>query len=302
MVATGSVDDIRGGLRWRRVEFDGDHDPTRAAVSQIDPNGTVEELRPGSGRPSRISVLTYDADAVARYVLETGRTPGSTCENRRSPRLSTRSPASESNDEKDVRLRPHQYRRTHPAALVPLPLAIFPTLLYVTIGLRQSGDRSLIMLGYCAFAILGTMMFQFGVGVATSRNEPWSIYVQTLPGRASERLAAMLISGVAFSATFCLPVIVTALGLVADNAHALTERRARRLCFIFGAVSLGLLGLALGYWLPASWSCGYREPRVLPALVSPAASSALSTTACWRRSTRIPTGAWMDPCMPPLSV
>ncbi|WP_218857093.1 ABC transporter ATP-binding protein [Leifsonia soli] len=75
VVATGSVDDIRGGLRWRRVEFDGDHDPTRAAVSQIDPNGTVEELRPGSGRPSRISVLTYDADAVARYVLETWSHP-----------------------------------------------------------------------------------------------------------------------------------------------------------------------------------------------------------------------------------
>lgn len=175
-----------------------------------------------------------------------------------------------------------------------LPLAIFPTLLYVTIGLRQSGDRSLIMLGYCAFAILGTMMFQFGVGVATSRNEPWSIYVQTLPGRASERLAAMLISGVAFSAAFCLPVIVT--GLASSHTTLTLSPNVVLVAFalIFGAVSLGLLGLALGYWLPARGAVAIANLVYFPlsfagGLFGPVNDGMLATIHPW-----IPTGAWMD--------
>ncbi len=68
-----------------------------------------------------------------------------------------------------------------------LPLAVFPTVLYIFLGLQQPGSTVLIYLGYCAFAILGTMMFQFGVGIAATRDDPWNTYTLTLPGREVAR-------------------------------------------------------------------------------------------------------------------
>ncbi|WP_052226253.1 beta/alpha barrel domain-containing protein [Microbacterium mangrovi] len=175
-----------------------------------------------------------------------------------------------------------------------LPLAIFPTLLYLFFGTRQEGDPILLVLGYCAFAILGTMMFQFGVGIASTRDDPWTGYTFTLPGAAWQRLGATLSTGGLFSLAFCIPVVVAA-GLTG----ALRPLPAQTIALVLGALCAGavvhgLLGLTLGYWLPArgalgianllSFALGY-----VGGMFGPVTEGIPGLLRPWT-----PTGAWID--------
>lgn len=175
-----------------------------------------------------------------------------------------------------------------------LPLAVFPTVLYLFLGLRQPGDTVLIYLGYCSFSILGTMMFQFGVGIAATRDDPWTTYTLTLPGRAWQRIAAILTSGALFSAAFCIPI--TAAGFVTGNLSPLSAPTVAAVlgALLLGAIVHGLFGLALGYWLPARGAAGITNLIYFPlsfigGLFGPVTTGLLGAKHPWT-----PTGAWMD--------
>jgi ABC-2 type transport system permease protein len=175
-----------------------------------------------------------------------------------------------------------------------LPLAIFPTLLYLFFGTRQDGDPLLIMLGYCAFAILGTMMFQFGVGIAATRDDPWTTYTFTLPGTAGQRLTATLITGAVFSFAFCVPVVGAA-----SITGALRPLPGATVVLILGALLVGagvhgLLGLALAYSLPARGALGIANIlsfalAYVGGLFGPVTEGIAGRIHPWT-----PTGAWID--------
>jgi ABC-2 type transport system permease protein len=179
-----------------------------------------------------------------------------------------------------------------PAFLVPL--AALPSILYLSFGLRQGGDAGLVLLGYCAFTILGTMLFQFGVGIATTRDDPWSSYLLTLPAAAWQRILAMLLVGLLFSTLFCLPLI--AIGLVdgAVRGFDLPTASGAVVALAAGGLVHGLFGLAMGYWLPARGAVAIANIVYFPlafvgGLFGGTPGGSLDAVRPW-----LSTGAWMD--------
>jgi ABC-2 type transport system permease protein len=105
-----------------------------------------------------------------------------------------------------------------------VPTLLFPALLFAFFGLTQSNVRAnVLMASFAAYAVLSVAFFQFGVGIASDRVDPWETYVRTLPAGAGVRFPARL-SGAEW----------------ARFAFAL----------LAGGIPLALLGIAVGYWVP----------------------------------------------------
>src|ERR1700759_957033 len=56
------------------------------------------------------------------------------------------------------------------------------------------------------FAVMSTNLFQYGVGVAAHRAEPWDPSLRTLPAGAFPRFTGRLLSGLAMMVFSVLPV------------------------------------------------------------------------------------------------
>lgn len=175
-----------------------------------------------------------------------------------------------------------------------LPMAIFPVLFYLTVGLRTEQPAAQTLFNYAAFAMLGTAMFQFGVGIAATRNDPWNVYLLSLPASARQRVLAQLLSGVAFATLFALPFAV--IGLLFGSFAGISAQSLALavLALGIGASVHGCLGLALGYWLPARGALPianliYFPLSFLGALFGPVDFGSLQPLHTWS-----PTGAWAD--------
>jgi ABC-2 type transport system permease protein len=142
--------------------------------------------------------------------------------------------------------------------LVRLPAFTAPTLglpliTYAIFGLPavrgDSDAAAAVYVGFAAFALLGIVMFQFGVGIAADRSSPWERYVRTLPSSDIERFVARLVVALGFGIASVLPVTLCAL---AATPLSLTATDWVRIAFSLtaGAIPLGLLGIMLGYLLP----------------------------------------------------
>lgn len=175
-----------------------------------------------------------------------------------------------------------------------LPMATFPVLFYLTVGLRTEQPAINTLYNYAAFAMLGTAMFQFGVGIAANRNDPWNAYLLSLPASPRQRIAAQLLAGIVFAALFALPFAVIGLLFGAFATATPTALLLGLLALIAGALVHGCLGLALGYWLPARGALPianliYFPLSFLGGLFGPVDFGSLQTLHTWS-----PTGAWSD--------
>ena len=129
-----------------------------------------------------------------------------------------------------------------------VPTLAFPALFFLLfVASRGDRDATLLLASFAGFAVLAVAFFQFGVGIASERESAWERFVRTLPLPVGVRLAARLVSGMAFG-------LATA-GLVAATAVASTDARltssrwaALGAALALGAVPFALLGIALGYW------------------------------------------------------
>ncbi|MEV0152916.1 ABC transporter permease [Micromonospora sp. NPDC050686] len=100
------------------------------------------------------------------------------------------------------------------------------------------------------FAVLSANVFQYGIGVAEDRDQPWNPYTRTLPAGPGPRLAGRILAGLALTYLAMLPVVVI--------AAVATAARVSPVQFLLGAVGVAavsvpftLLGLAIGYSLPS---------------------------------------------------
>jgi ABC-2 type transport system permease protein len=131
-----------------------------------------------------------------------------------------------------------------------LPTVAFPALLFLSFGTGgRAGRPAVAMAGFAAMAVLGVVLFQFGVGIAGERNTPWEAFLRVLPLPVRVRLLARVLSGVLFASVSCAGVI--------GSAFAVTSVRlgAGAWCALVGALLAGalpfaLLGTALGYLAP----------------------------------------------------
>lgn len=137
----------------------------------------------------------------------------------------------------------------YPTFLVPT--LVLPVAFFALVGLQQHGtDPAVLMAAFAAYAVLGVAFFQFGVGIALEREEPWEAYLRTLPVPVAARFAGRLASALVFAAAATVPVVALA---VATRPVSLAAGAWVRfgLVLLAGSVPLGLLGIALGYWVPA---------------------------------------------------
>jgi ABC-2 type transport system permease protein len=139
--------------------------------------------------------------------------------------------------------------------LIRLPMysvstVVFPTLLYLLFGLpyghSQEASR-LIMSSFCAYAVIGVTLFQFGVGIATDRNSPWEQYLRVLPVNALTRLSAQVTAALFFATGSVGVVIVAAaiFGHAAPDAALLLQLVPM---LLLGSIPFALLGITIGYW------------------------------------------------------
>lgn len=136
----------------------------------------------------------------------------------------------------------------YPAYAVPtlaLPAVFF---LFFAAGIHA--DATARMATFAGFAAIGVAFFQFGVGIAADREEPWEAYLRTLPASITVRLAGRLGSALVFAAASVAPVLTLA---AAARPISLSTLDWLRFLVVLGVggIPLGLLGIALGYWVPA---------------------------------------------------
>lgn len=127
-----------------------------------------------------------------------------------------------------------------------------PLVTYLIFGLPnvhgRPGTADGLLVGFAAFALLGIVMFQFGVGIAADRAAPWERFVRTLPATAAERFAARLLVALAFGVASLVPVCLCAALATPIDLDAGEWARVL-LALLLGSVPLGLLGIMLGYLL-----------------------------------------------------
>jgi ABC-2 type transport system permease protein len=131
-----------------------------------------------------------------------------------------------------------------------VPTLLFPALLYAFFGLTQSSARAnILMASFAAYAVLSVAFFQFGVGIASDRVDPWETFVRTLPVGAGVRFAARVVSALAFAIASAAVVVTLALAATPARLSGVEWGRFA-LALLAGGVPLALLGIAVGYWVP----------------------------------------------------
>jgi ABC-2 type transport system permease protein len=131
-----------------------------------------------------------------------------------------------------------------------VPTLAFPAVLLLLFGRQlEEGEPQRLLVGFAATAVLAVTFFQFGVGIATNRLFAWDAYVRTLPVGPGTRLAGRVLSALAFA--LATVAIVTIIGLAVYDATMPLERFVAALAaLLLGSIPFGLLGIALGYWVP----------------------------------------------------
>jgi len=99
------------------------------------------------------------------------------------------------------------------------------------------------------FAVMSTNLFQYGIGVAEDRAQPWDPYVRTLPARTFPRFAGRILAGLGLMAFSLLPVVIIAALLTKATVTPLAFLAAVGVTAVI-AVPFILMGLAIGYSLP----------------------------------------------------
>ncbi|RKR89715.1 ABC-2 type transport system permease protein [Micromonospora pisi] len=100
------------------------------------------------------------------------------------------------------------------------------------------------------FAVMSSNIFQYGIGVAEDRAQPWDPYTRTLPTGPAPRFAGRILAGLALTFVSLIPVVV-----IAAVATAATITPGAFLlalgAVVVAAVPFTLLGLTIGYALPS---------------------------------------------------
>jgi len=130
-----------------------------------------------------------------------------------------------------------------------IPTMIFPSmffLMFAAPNLKFVSAANYTTGSFMAFAVFTVTFFQFGVGTANERDNPWSSYVRTLPASPFYRNLAKV-------ATAALLALLAALVLVATASLAtpmnIPPSRWPRifLALTAGGLMMGTLGTALAY-------------------------------------------------------
>lgn len=113
------------------------------------------------------------------------------------------------------------------------------------------------------FAVMSTFLFQFGIGVAEDRAQPWDPFVRTLAAGAGPRFAGRILTGLMMMGVALGPVIVIAALL---TEASLSPAEFLTAVVVTAGISLPfvLMGLAIGYSLPQKAAIVVAQVLFLP--------------------------------------
>ena len=100
------------------------------------------------------------------------------------------------------------------------------------------------------FAVMSANIFQYGVGVAEDRDQPWNPYTRTLPAGPAPRFAGRMLAGLALTYLSLIPVVVIGATLTAAQVTPAAFLLALGTVAVI-SVPFTLMGLAIGYSLPS---------------------------------------------------
>lgn len=130
-----------------------------------------------------------------------------------------------------------------------IPTLAFPGVLMLLFGSQLDGvEARRLLAGVSATAVLAVAFFQFGVGIASTRESTWERYVRTLPVGDATRLAARVAAGLAFAAVSATVVWIA--GALVGARLGGGEYAALAAPLLAGGLPFALLGIGLGYRLP----------------------------------------------------
>ena len=136
----------------------------------------------------------------------------------------------------------------YPAYAVPT-LAL-PAVFFLFFAAGMHADATARMATFAGFAALGVAFFQFGVGIASERDTPWETFLRALPLAPLTRIGARLLSAAGFAAAAATVTIGVALATTSASLSAVRWSELAA-ALLVGIVPFALLGIALGYWVPA---------------------------------------------------
>jgi len=113
------------------------------------------------------------------------------------------------------------------------------------------------------FSVLTTNLFQYGIGVAEDRTQPWDPYTRTLPVGPGPRFAGRILAGLAMTAFSLIPVVIIAALFTAATLTGPALLAALGVTAII-AVPFTLMGLGIGYSLPPKAAIVVAQVLFLP--------------------------------------
>jgi ABC-2 type transport system permease protein len=100
------------------------------------------------------------------------------------------------------------------------------------------------------FAVMSTNLFQYGIGVAEDRAQPWDPFTRSLPAGPVPRFAGRILAGLVLMVVSLVPVVVIA-ALFTEATITSAGFVAAVGATVVAAVPFTLLGLGIGYSLPS---------------------------------------------------
>lgn len=177
-----------------------------------------------------------------------------------------------------------------------IPTLSFPVMFYIFFGLpnsRKGADPNIYLGSFSAFAVLGVLLFQFGVGIAVVRDSPWERYLRTLPVGLFTRFTARIFSAAAFAlAAFLAVLLVAALAAPVELSIGMLLRLLTAL--LVGGVPFALMGIAIGYWSSPKAALPIANIIYLPLSLAGGLWSRPDALPDWIKTVApyLPTGRW----------
>ncbi len=130
-----------------------------------------------------------------------------------------------------------------------VPTVLFPMMLYSFFGaaLPPAGIYSqMAIASFTIYAVVGVAFYQFGIGIALDREDPFFVWVKTLPLNSIPNGLAQIVSALILALTAVMLVLIAS---YLFGKTQLTLEQSLRLILVCLIVSIpaALMGIALGY-------------------------------------------------------
>jgi len=137
-----------------------------------------------------------------------------------------------------------------------VPSLAFPALFFLLFGISAAGQVApflpaglggeVVLAQFLCFGVLSIMFFQFGVGIAEERRQPWEAMLRVLPVSGSARFTGRVLVALVFSIAALVPVLTLA-ALTTSLRLSPAQWAVYLGAVLLGAVPFGLMGVSLGY-------------------------------------------------------